>query len=77
MIGGVAVPLAVLLLGAIGVLDDQRAIVWSMWAGVIVLFATPFAWLRPTIRGWGSCLLASAVGGSLGLVLVSLKVVLK
>ena len=75
--GGVALPLAVLLLGALGVLEHQRAISWSMWAGVLVLFATPLVWLRPKERGWGSCLLASAVGGSLGLVLILLKVTLK
>ena len=76
VIGGVAIPLAVLALGAVGVIQDDRAISWSMWSGVIVLFVTPVVWLRPHGRGWLVCLAASSVGGLLGVVLIWFKVVL-
>ncbi len=76
VLGGVVLPLAVLSLGAIGLLEDHRAIVLSMWSGVAVLFLTPFVWLRPLGRSWSECLLASGFGGSLGLVLIWFKVVL-
>jgi hypothetical protein len=76
VLGGVVLPLGVLSLGAIGLIDDQRAIYLSMWSGVAVLFLTPFVWLRPLGRGWSECLLASAFGGLLRLVLIWFKVVL-
>jgi hypothetical protein len=76
VVGGVVIPLAVLFLGAVGLLEDQRAIWWSMWAGVVVLFVMPLVWLHPHGRGWWRCLVASGVGGLLGLVLIWFKVVL-
>ena len=76
VLGGVVIPLAVLSMGAVGILEDHRAISWAMWSGVIVLFVTPVVWLRPHGRGWWGCLLACAVGGLLGLVLIWFKVVL-
>ena len=76
VLGGVAIPLAVLFLGTVGLVEDQRAIWWSMWSGVIVLFVTPVVWLRPHGRGWLVCLLASSFAGLLGVVLIWFKVVL-
>ena len=76
VLGGVVVPLAVLSLGAVNLVEDQRAIYASMWSGVVVLFVTPFVWLQPRGAGWAGCLLASVTGGLLGLVLIWFKVVL-
>lgn len=76
VVGGVVIPLAVLSLGAVGWLDDEHAITWSMWSGVAVLFLMPFVWLRPGVRGWWKCLVASLLGGLLGLVLIWFKVIL-
>jgi hypothetical protein len=76
VLGGVVIPLAVLSLGALNLVEDQRAIYASMWAGVVVLFVTPLVWLQPRGAGWRGCLLASFAGGLLGLVLIWFKVVL-
>lgn len=73
---GAILPLVVLLLGAVGVIEDQRAILWSMWAGVVMLVLMPTVWLRRAGQPWWRCALASAVGGFFGLVLIGLKVVL-
>ena len=74
--GGVAVPLTVLALGAIGLLEDDRAILLSMWSGVVVLVVTPLVWLRPRGRAWGPALAVAAFGGLLGVVLIWSKVFL-
>jgi len=74
--GGVVIPLAVLSFGAVGWLEDERAITWSMWSGVALLFLMPFVWLGPRVRGWWPCLVASLLGGLFGLVLIWFKVVL-
>jgi hypothetical protein len=76
VLGGVVIPLGILALGALDVVDDQRAIYASMWSGVVVLFVTPLVWLQPRGAGWAGCLLASFAGGALGLVLIWFKVVL-
>jgi hypothetical protein len=73
---GVVIPLGVLSLGTLRLIDDDRAIRWSMWSGVLVLFLTPLVWFRPATTGWGRTLVASLVGGGLGMALISLKVVL-
>lgn len=73
---GVLVPLLVLFGGVIGVLSDHRAIVWSLWSGALILFLLPFVWLRRDGAAWWRCLAAASVGGLLGLVLTSVKVLL-
>lgn len=73
---GALVPLLVLLLGAVGLVDDERAIWWSMISGVVLLVLLPLVWLRRVATPWWKSLLASAAGGFLGLVLVWFKVIL-
>lgn len=76
IVEGVAVPLLILFLGAIGWLDDGRAIAWSMWSGVVLLVLIPLFWLRRTGRSWPRSLVASGACGLLGLGLTWMKVLL-
>jgi hypothetical protein len=73
---GAALPLLLLLIGALGFVDDDRAIWWSMWSGVILLALNPLVWLRRQGISWWKSLAAAAFGGLIGLVLVGLKVLL-
>ena len=72
---GAALPLLVLATGAIGLLDDSTAIRAAVWCGVLLLTVLPSIWLRGQGQSWARCLIASAVGGFLGLLLVVLKAV--
>jgi hypothetical protein len=72
---GAAAPLAVLVVGAVGLLDDEQAIRWAVWCGVVLLTLIPLVWLRRRGSTWRSAVLASTVAGFFGLVLVVLKVV--
>ena len=74
VIEGATAPLAVLLLGSLGVLDDSTAIWASVWCGVGLLTLMPSVWLRRIGSGWWQCVMASAVAGLFGLLLVALKV---
>jgi hypothetical protein len=75
LLEGAAAPLAVLALGAVGVLDDELSIRWAIWCGVVLLPLIPLVWLRRRGSTWRSALTASVVAGLLGLLLVALKVV--
>ena len=70
---GGSVPLAVLLLGALGVLDDRLAILLAVWSGVVLLTLIPLVWLRRQGSPWRPALAASLVSGMFGLLLVALK----
>lgn len=72
---GAAVPLVVLLLGVLEVLDDQRAILWAVWSGVVLLTLIPLFWLRRQGSAWPPALAAATVSGLFGLLLVVLKTV--
>jgi hypothetical protein len=74
VIEGATVPLAVLLLAPLGVVDDSTAIWASVWCGVGLLTLMPAVWLRRIGSGWAECVMASAVAGFFGLLLVALKV---
>ncbi|HJQ88398.1 MAG TPA: hypothetical protein VJ820_13180 [Propionibacteriaceae bacterium] len=74
VIEGALAPLLVLLLGAIGFIEDQRAIVLAMWSGVVLLMLMPFVWLRRSGASVGECVVASCVAGLLGLVLILFKI---
>jgi hypothetical protein len=76
IVEGVVVPLLILLLGAIGWVDDARAIAWSMWSGVVLLVLVPLFWLRRSGRSWARSLVASGACGLLGLGLTWMKVLL-
>jgi hypothetical protein len=71
---GVVVPLLFLLIGVVGFVDDEKAIWWSIWSGVILLALNPLVWLRRQGNTWWKSVAAAAIGGLIGLVLVGLKV---
>ena len=72
---GAAAPLAVLVLGALGILDDRTSIWWAIWCGVVLLTLVPLVWMRRSGSAWPSAVLASMVSGFFGLLLVGLKVI--
>ncbi|MER7604493.1 hypothetical protein [Nocardioides sp. NPDC127503] len=76
IVEGVLVPLLILLLGAVGWIDDERAISWSMWSGVVLLVLIPLFWLRRTGRSWVRSLAGAGACGLLGLGLTWMKVLL-
>lgn len=76
IVEGVLVPLLILLLGAVGWIDDGRAISWSMWSGVVLLVLIPLFWLRRTGRSWVRSLAGAGACGLLGLGLTWMKVLL-
>lgn len=76
IVEGVFVPLFILFLGAIGWLEDGRAIAWSMWSGVALLALIPLFWLRRTGRSWVRALAGAGACGLLGLGLTWMKVLL-
>ena len=74
VIEGASAPLLVLLLGAVGLVEDRRAITWAVWCGAALLTLMPFVWLRRSGTPLWDCVLASAVAGFLGAVLILFKV---
>lgn len=72
---GAAAPLLVLALGALGLLDPDRAVWWSVLVGVALLTVMPLFWLRRSGEPWGQCLAAATVASSFGLILIAMKVV--
>lgn len=73
---GAAAPLAVLVAGAVGILDDELSVWLAVWCGVVLLSLIPLVWLRRRGSTWGSAVVASMVSGLFGLLLLALKVVL-
>ena len=71
---GASAPLLVLLLGAVGVLDDHRAVWWAVIVGIILLTVMPVVWLRRAGARWLPSLLASGVACLFGVVLIVMKV---
>lgn len=73
MLQAVLLPLAVLVAGALGVIEGPTAVWLSLWSGVLVLTTVPVLALRRRRRPWMPSLLAGVGSGALGLVLIGLK----
>ena len=73
MLQAVVLPLAVLVAGAVGILEGPTAVWLALWSGVVVLIIVPILALRRRGRPWAPCLLAGLGSGALGLVLIGLK----
>jgi hypothetical protein len=67
--------LALLALGELGVLDEHRAVRLALWLGVIELVAWGILYARGQRWGWPAALVAGAVNGLFGLLIVVLEVV--
>ena len=68
--------LLVLLAGAVGALPGPLALTVAVWAGVAQLAGWGVAYAHRLGRPWPAALLAGAVNGALGMVIVALKALL-
>jgi hypothetical protein len=67
--------LAVLALGAVGVLDGHLSIRLALWLGVAQLVAWGVLYARRQRWGWATAVTAGVVNGVFGLLIVLLEVV--
>jgi hypothetical protein len=65
-----------LLLGAVGLLDEELAVRLALWSGVVQLFGWGIDVGRRRGGAWPAALLAGLVNGAFGLVIVVLEVLL-
>ena len=68
-------PIVVLLLGAIGVLDDRRSVWYALFVGLAILLAQGLRYARVTRADARGTLLVVTVNLMLGLAIIGLKVV--
>ncbi|WP_394552904.1 hypothetical protein ACDF64_00865 [Agromyces sp. MMS24-JH15] len=73
MLTSAAIPSVFLLLGALGVLEEDTAIWWALWIGVVVLAV--LGWIAFARRGapWYIRVLGSAITAMFGIVMILLK----
>ena len=76
MLEAPATSLLVLLLGVFGLLGERAAVRIALWVGVVQLVAWGVAYARRQRWGWPTALVAGAVNGTFGLVIVVLEVLL-
>jgi hypothetical protein len=65
-----------LLLGVLGLLDEERSIRLALWAGVLQLIGWGLAFARRQGWGWPAATVAGLVNGVFGLAVVLLEVLL-
>jgi hypothetical protein len=65
--------MGVLLLGAVGLLDEHRAVNLALWVGVAQLVGWGIAYARRQRWSWPTALVAGAVNGTFGVVIIALK----
>jgi hypothetical protein len=76
MLAAPALSILFLLLGAVGLLDEELAVRLALWSGVVQLFGWGIDVGRRRGRAWPAALLAGLVNGAFGLVIVVLEVLL-
>jgi hypothetical protein len=76
MVAAPALPILLLLLGAIGLLNERLAVQLALWTGVVQLFGWGIEVGRRRGRAWPAALLAGLINGSFGLVVIVLEVLL-
>jgi hypothetical protein len=65
--------MAVLLLGAVGLLDEHRAVNLALWVGVAQLVGWGIALARRQQWSWPIALASGAINGVFGVVVIGLK----
>jgi hypothetical protein len=65
--------MGVLLLGAVGLLEEHRAVNLALWVGVAQLVGWGIAYARRQRWRWPTALVAGAVNGTFGVVIIALK----
>jgi hypothetical protein len=73
MLVGSAPSLLLLLLGAVGLLGARLAVNLALWAGVAQLAGWGVAYARGQQWGWPTALVAGAVNGLFGVLVIALK----
>lgn len=68
-----ALSLLLLLLGAVGLLDEHLAVNLALWAGVAQLAGWGVAYARRQRWGWPTALVAGVVNGTFGVTIIALK----
>jgi hypothetical protein len=67
MVAAPALPILLLLLGAIGLLNEPLAVQHALWTGVVQLFGWGIEVGRRRGRAWPATLLAGLINGAFGL----------
>jgi hypothetical protein len=76
MLAAPALSILLLLLGALGLLDEELAVRLALWSGVVQLVAWGIDVGRRRGGGWPAALLVGLVNGAFGLAIVVLEVLL-
>jgi hypothetical protein len=76
MLAAPALPVLFLLLGALGVLDDEPAVRLALWSGVLQLVGWGIDAGRRRGQGWGPALSVGLINGSFGVVIIVLEILL-
>jgi hypothetical protein len=66
--------LLLLLLGALGLLDDHAAVNLALWAGVVQLVGWGAAYARRQGWGWPTAVVTGLVNGTFGVAVIALEV---
>jgi hypothetical protein len=74
MVQGAMIPAVVMLIGAIGMLDENQASYIAVWTGVAALFLAGLIVGTRNGLGWGGRLMIACVNGTLGFLIVALKI---
>jgi hypothetical protein len=74
MVQGAMIPAVVMLIGAIGMLDENQASYIAVWTGVAALFLAGLIIGTRNGLGWGGRLMIACVNGTLGFLIVALKI---
>ena len=73
MVAAPVLPTLLLLLGAIGLLNEPLAVQLALWTGVVQLFGWGIEVGRRRGRAWLATLLAGLINGAFGLVIIVLE----
>ena len=73
MLAAALVPVSVLMLGATGVIADERAIWGSLWVAVAMLALLGYLEVAPWLRSVWQRIVGAAITAALGVLLILLK----
>jgi hypothetical protein len=74
MVQGSVIPAAVMMLGALGVIDEENASYVAVWTGVAALFGAGIVIGTRNGLNWSSRLIIASVNATIGLLIVALKI---
>jgi hypothetical protein len=74
LVQGALGPAAVLLLAPLGVIPEDDASYYAVWAGVAMLFGTGLVIGKKEKLGWGRSVIIASINAAIGLLIVGLKI---